>query len=162
MRTGKMKKIDISNEEPVNFIRKKIRSTDFDKPITKEVVAFNEDKFDIASILFNLQDTCNKYGITYDNVLVLIYLNELCVFRYTIYILDRRIDLKEYRSLGFIAEDFEVKRHNYYRITNRGKEIAEYFFSTLNNSSGVIGENRVLELDARAKMKSVLENHYRD
>ncbi|MFK5981438.1 MAG: hypothetical protein QM499_00875 [Flavobacteriaceae bacterium] len=157
-----IKKIDVSKEEPISFVRKKIRSSDFVEPPKKEISDFNIDKFNIASLLFNLQDACNKYGIRYENVIVLIYLNELSVFRFDIKVLDRSIKLVEYLALGFIVTDFTAKKKNYYRITKYGKEIADYFYSTLNNSANYIKENRVLELDAKAKMKSVLADYYSD
>ena len=160
MPSNNIKNIDISKEEPINIVRNRIKNTYFNTPIIKEDVVFNKDKFEIASLIFNLQDTGNKYGIKFEMILVLLYLNELMVFMFTIEVLDRNVKLTEYVALGFVAKDLTTSKKNYYRITNYGKEVVEYFYSTLNNVGGLIGENRVLELDAKAKLKSVLADYY--
>jgi hypothetical protein len=154
-----VKKIDTLNEEVVEVALDKVKSGDFNVVLKKEEIVFNKDNFEIGTLIFNFQDTCNKYGITYDSLLILLYLNELSVFNYDLKIIDRDIKLREYQSLGFIVKDFTSKR-GYFKITAYGKEIVAYFASTMGDISGIIKENQVLDLDATAKMKSVLADYY--
>jgi hypothetical protein len=151
--------VDILNEEPIKVARK-TKATDFDIEVKEEISVFNKDMFQMGTLIFNIQDTCNKYGIEYDTLIVLCYLNELTVFKHPVKVIDRTLYLPENKALGFIVNDFKVKSKDYYRITDYGKEVVSYFYSTLKSNNNAINKNRVLDFDAEGEMNSALSGYF--
>ena len=139
-----------------------------DLEIKGESVVFSEEKkweyndimYYISTIIYPLQDTANRYGLEFDTIVQLIYINNLVIFQDNVKVHDRRIRAFILKNEGYIREDFSSSKHTYYRLTEGGLEIVKYFYESLKNTQGFISENRVMEKDTMASLKTALANYF--
>lgn len=157
---SKIKRIDLSKEEPVDIIVGGEKGIEPRKLEASRVNEFSESSFNLASVIFSLQATCNKFGLRYDNILVLAYLKELSVFNFDIFVIDRGIKLTEYNTLNLIVQDFSVKKRKYYRLTERAEEILLFYYKCFEENERFIPANRVLDVSAKASLKNALNDYF--
>lgn len=156
----KMKIIDIKseNEVKVSVVRKKNLIKDI---IDKETVIVVESKKSKYSyMIFAFQKIQEKYGINYDTIIVVMYLNELDLFSNKITIENRVITLTDYVRLGLVVKEHKVSGKNLYKLTERSKEILSEFNDLVKNSSQFISENRTTEIGVDSKVSDVLSKYF--
>lgn len=96
--------------------------------------------------IFHLQETANKFGLEYDDILVVLYLQELVFFKTGIKVLDRGIALSVYIRLGLVEEEMKYDRKGYYKLSKLGNEVAN-FFNQASNNDKYLNSNREVEVD---------------
>tara|TARA_R100000781_G_C4081320_1_gene127850 strand:- start:3032 stop:3538 length:507 start_codon:yes stop_codon:yes gene_type:complete len=116
---------------------------------------------ELCFLIFAFQEACNKYGIDYEECVVLCYLYELGLFGLQIDVLERRIRLGDYMSKKFIEEDWSHEFKKLYKLSKFGVEIVEYIFRTLGEKDRYIGDNRETGKGTELKMKGVLSKYFK-
>lgn len=155
----KFNQIDTSKLKPINIVFGRVKGQEINFK-EKEVASLNDSFFRIGSLIFNLQDTANRFGLKYDNILVLIYLREVVVFNFDVKIIDRTVKLVEYKALGFIIEDFSSPSKTFYRLSEKGIAVVDYFYNSLKNIDGILMENKVIDVDAKTSLKAALFDYF--
>jgi hypothetical protein len=122
--------------------------------------AFDHSKFAISGLLLNLQRTGNRFGVDFHNILMLLYLDELGSFPYKLEIMGHKTSLIYFASYNFIQEDFAYNGGRYWKVTKYGKEIVDFFYSTINKNDSFIKDNRAEQLDAEGSVKVALDGYF--
>ena len=91
--------------------------------------------------IFHLQETANRFGLEYDTILLVLYLQEVVYFSWRLEIIDRGVNLRLLVDLGLV-EKYEGKL---YKLTKFGNQVANFFNQTSDNK--YLGVNREVEVD---------------
>lgn len=128
----------------------------------EEVIVLQEKiKSKYSYMIFAFERIKKKYGIDYDTIVTLNYLNELGVFSNGLIIDSKKVSIRSYEDLGLISRDFEIKRKNLFRLTDKSINIVSDFNDILNDSSIFIQRNREVEVDdVDEKVSGVLANYF--
>jgi len=161
-----MKNIKLKNFNPLTEAPVKIDFKYNKKALTRKQV-FNKEEIVMKStdvktsyLIFQLQEIKEKYKISYEKILVLLYLQELGLFSDPIKVFGEKIKLAEFIHAGYMAESFNNKSTVLYKLTDRGVGIVLEFNSLVDNNEGNIMKNRSTDLSLEAKTKGVLADFY--
>ena len=156
----KIKKVDVRIEKSIKI--KDVKKYGLTKELlfSKKKIVVESDNLKTAYTLFCLQSLSSKYHLDYDWLLILIYLQELSLFGFTIMVLDRRIRLSGFLELDYIKENYSHKNKKLYSLTDKSFNIVKEFYELLSDNSLFISKNRKAELDLDNKVKSVLGNYF--
>lgn len=156
----KIKKVDVRIEKSIKI--KDVKKVGLTKELlfSKKKIVVESDNLKTAYTLFCLQSLSSKYHLDYDWLLILIYLQELSLFGFTIMVLDRRIRLGGFLELDYIKENYSHKNKKLYSLTDKSFKIVGEFYKLLSDNSLFISKNRKAELDLDNKVKSVLGNYF--
>lgn len=151
-----MKKVNINEETPLK------RTEDSREKLTKEELYVEENIIVgnsgvLGFMLFSLQKISSSYNVSYDDVLIFLYLKELWVFPLQIVILNRTIRLGEYLKDGYIAVDYSNNNKELYKLTEKSNKILRVLYELLNNTDGFIMDNRKTDVDLTRRLNAVLE-----
>lgn len=105
--------------------------------------------------IFHLQETANRFGLEYDTILVVIYLQELVYFSWKIKIADRTLILRPHIDLGLVEKHDSGRL---YKLTKFGNQVANFFNQTSNNK--YLEDNRETEVDSDSSVKDVLSGFF--
>lgn len=151
MTSKNVKNFDPNTAVPVKVKRVKKKVKDQQK---QEAVAIVSDN-PLSYLIFNLQEVSEKYNLSYEKIVMLIYLKELSVFALDIKIVNRKVKLTEYLSSGLITLDYSVKK-NLYKVSDLGSQIISDLQNSIKNSSSFYTQNRQTDIDVDNKIKSAL------
>ena len=157
---GKIKQVDTEVEESIEIRNVEKKSLTNEILFDKKKLIIESDNLKTAYTLFCLQSLSSKYHLNYDWLLILIYLQELSLFKFTIFVLDRRIRLDGFLKLDYIKENYSHKNKKLYSLTDKSFKIVGEFYELLSDNSLFISKNRKAELDLDNKVKSVLGNYF--
>lgn len=153
-----LKSVEVKKENIV-----KITSEKKDKTYSKDF--FKPEKIDhniykTGYLAFQLQLTANKFGVTYDMILILLYLNELEIFSYKFKIIDRDLTVLDMVQFGFVYEDLIGGKRKLYKLTSKGKELVSHFNKNINNVDAFLLKNRSGFNESASVIKGVLDNYF--
>lgn len=158
-----IKNFDPHKETPVDIPSIKVDNKDkyVDKPVmVKKEIVVEGSKSNLPYTLFHLQKLKQEFGISYEDFLVLIYLQELSIFSLRIQVLDRRIDYGSFLKEGFIEQDYTQSNKNLYRVSDVGNFIIKSFVAMQKDSDAFISENRKTSLDVDSTVSSALSGYF--
>lgn len=162
MHKVKLKKVDVNKEKSLHIkvVRKKVLTSEV--LFQKKNVVVESDNLEMAYTIFALQALSEKYKLSYDSLLVLLYLQELSLFAMKIRIFNRLFKLDNLFHLGYIKEDYSNNNKKLFRLTEKAIPVVKEFYDLLLNSSSFISSNRQTDLDLNNKVKSTLGNYFSD
>lgn len=162
MHKVKLKKVDVNKEKSLHIkvVRKKVLTSEV--LFQKKNVVVESDNLEMAYTIFALQALSDKYKLSYDSLLVLLYLQELSLFAMKIRIFNRLFKLDNLFHLGYIKEDYSNNNKKLFRLTEKAIPVVKEFYDLLLNSSSFISSNRQTDLDLNNKVKSTLGNYFSD
>lgn len=136
------------------------------KPISKDIISesiktVDTDVTGISFILFHLEFISSKYDISYEYVIILLYLYDLKIFTMTIEVHERQIALYQYVVNDLITDDYSVNNNKLYKLTDKGNGIVEEFRKVMKNDKSVMLKNRNTDIDLDSKAKSVLSSFFK-
>lgn len=127
----------------------------FDK---KEPVIFaNENS--LSYIIFHIEYVSEKYSLSYEKLLMLLYLKELQMFSMDFKIHSRNIRLHEYLASGLIIKDY-INEKKIYRLSSKGLNIIKDFNVSFKNNNALLLKNRVTDIDLNSRVASVLSSMF--
>ncbi len=159
---AKIKTIDVSTEIPIDikFLKKKSLSNTvlFEQ---KEIIV-ESSKISSLYTIFSLEYISEKFLLTYEEILIMLYLYELGLFKLKITIINESFNVSNFIGLGYIVEDYSYKKTKLYKLSEKGINIvAEYLYHSKNNDT-YISCNRQIGVDLDSKVKSTLSNYLKD
>jgi len=156
----RIREINTNSEKEINI--KKIQKNALTNEVLfdKKKIVVESDNLKTSYTIFCLQSLNAKYNLSYDNLLILIYLQELSLFEIKITILNRRIKLDSFIFSEHIIEDYSNNNKKLYKLTDKSIRIVKEFYELLSNNSYFLSKNRQTELDLDNKVKSVLGNFF--
>ncbi len=157
---GRISKIDTETEKSIEIENVDKHCLTNEVLFNKKKIVVESDNLKTAYTLFCLQSLSSKYHLDYDWLLILIYLQELSLFGFTIFVLDRRIRLTGFLELDYIKENYSHRDKKLYSLTDKSFKIVGEFYELLSDNSLFISKNRKAELDIDNKVKSVLGNYF--
>ena len=158
---AKIKLIDISKEKPVkigNIKKESLSETELFKQ--KEIIV-NTDKLSPLYTIFYLEELSEKYLLTYEEILTMLYLYELGLFKLTVKVIHANIYVSNYLKLGYIVKDFKHKRIQLYKLSDKGFNVVNDFFKLSENRNSYLSYNRQTGVDTEGKLKSTLSNYFK-
>lgn len=153
--------INFEDEVPVEFSSstKGELVADLIKAENELTVASTKRK--TAYMIFAFDRARERFGIDYETIIVLNYLNELKVFTLTVMIDNKRFLLGDYIELGLIGREYKVRHKDFYCLTQKSIDIVDSFNSMLEDTNELISENRVTDLDVETKVSDVLAKYFK-
>lgn len=160
MQKVKLKNVDVNKEKSLHIkvVRKKALTSEV--LFQKKNVVVESDNLEMAYTIFSLQALSDKYKLSYDSLLVLLYLQELSLFSMKIRIFNRSIKLNNLFHLGYIKEDYSNNNKKLFKLTEKAIPVVKEFYYLLSNSSSFISSNRKTDLDLNNKVKSTLGDYF--
>lgn len=158
MGNNNISKIDIDNEIPIEITN--INNNDGKLVFKQKSVIVENENSSFGYIFFCLEILMEKYLLDYEEVLLLLYLNELVLFDRKIKVIERIVDLGIYLRMGYIKENYSYKKKKLYNLSDKGLDVVNDFLKTINNRDSLILENRKTEIALESKVKSVLGDYF--
>ena len=148
-------------EEPV-YIDLKHKKNPLNKKrvFNKEDIIVKSSEVNLSFLIFHFEEIKKRYNIDYQDVMILLYLQELGLFRSSLIVFGLKIDLKELTRVGYVIESFKNKTNVLYKLTDRANEVLFELNLLIKNNNGNIMKNRTTDLSLEAKTKGVLDNYY--
>lgn len=151
----KAKKRDI-----VNVVEVDSKKADYTSRLRVGDVKIESSNINICYLIFHFQKIKKDLKLTFEQILILIYLYELGLFSRYVDIDNKfKKDILEFKDLGFVKEQF-VGDKRYYSLSDNGLYLIRDLFNDINNSSKHKGKNRKAELDLENKVDIVLNNYF--
>lgn len=146
----------MNNKSPLKIrsYKKKTIGSLSKKEVKKEDVDVSESK--MPYMLLVLASVQKEFNIEFEEILYLIYLNELNTFKATISVLGNDVRIKSKVDDIFIENNFSVQGKDIYRLTKNAIRVVDYFYDRVKNSSQFLGLNRTTEINSISSVKSVL------
>lgn len=157
----KIKNFNPDEETPEVIPDVKKESTTKNVLFKKSNVIVESSGSKLCYLIFGFQKVCEEYGIDYDECIVLMYLEELGLFKLQVQVFKRRVVLGDYLLKELIEEDYSHRKKKLYRLTKRGNDIVKGIYNTISDNSRLIGENRSVDLGLGNKVSSILSNYFR-
>lgn len=123
----------------------------FDK---KEPVIFANENH-LSYLIFYIEYISEKHSISYEKLLMLLYLKELQLFPMDFKIHNRSVRLPEYLASGLIVAD-SLNNKKVYKLSNKSLDIIKQFGVSFNDNNSLLLKNRVTDVDLDSKVASVL------
>ena len=146
---------------------KALRITTDSKKSLKNEDLFVENNIVVESLggfqymIFCYQEIYNMYGLSAEEVLIILYLKDLWLFGLQINVVSRKYQLGSFLKRGFIVVDYTYNNKELYRLSDKGNGVINEFNNLLKNSKSYISENRETDLSQESKMNSVLDKFFK-
>jgi len=140
--------VDLSVKKNTQLIKAKKLST-----------SFSENDFSFT--IFVLEELSGKYLLSYEDILVILYLYEIVVFGRKIdfnggwYLLGNLIDK------GFADKDYSIKEKDLYRLSERGIGLVNDYSKGFGNKDKWINENRKIPISDQSIVSSVISDYFK-
>ncbi len=153
--------IDTKKEKPLEITgvlhRCAIRAS---KIFKKAKISIGSQNIKSSYLIFHLEDISVKEAISYEKILMILYLHELGLFTLRINISGREFYLIEIMNLGYIVQDYSHKGNKLYKLTKEGIDIVNDFNDRLKDNSPLIAKNRETDADLDRQVKSALDDYF--
>jgi len=113
----------------------------------------------LSYLPFVYQEIYTKFGMSTDDVNLIIYLNELSLFSLKLMVIDKEVSLKDFYQREYVVSDFIKNNIQLYRLSDKSKIILKEFNYLLKSNDKFIKYNRQTDIDLETKMKSVLRSY---
>jgi hypothetical protein len=163
MPIGKYEKIQFTDDKREGFISKEDIIKD---KVLRETRIIDTDLFKIRFIIFHVQSICNEYGLSYEELLLIVYLKELVVFESMVTVIDNSFKIAILAKYGFCEPYSETGFKRYskgrYKLSRKGLEVADKFIISINNVDEYLLENRMgdEELNLERSLKGFLSGYF--
>ena len=155
----KFKKEEVVKVEVPSVKKDSLSKSDL---LEKEVVEIQAGKNNLLYMIVHLERMKVEFGVSYEEMLTLLYLKELGVFRLRIYVLDKWISLTKFEESGIITQDYYHRSKTLFKLTDKGNTIIDAFMKYFNTPDAFLLDNRETDIDVASKMKSVLSKIYEE
>ena len=161
MRNTNIKKFNTSQEKPIE-IKGLVKNG-----ITKEMVfsqskiVVSDENLKMSYIVFVLQKMSLEYNLSYENILLLVYLKELGLFRLQLDLLDKKPQIGHFENKGFIEQDYSIRGKTLYKLTSEGLCFVQEFYSLMSSPDPFLSFNREVDTGLDKNMKSFLDGYFR-
>lgn len=145
-------------EEIINGTNKSLNTKDV--LFRKANMVVESSQINFSYLIFSLQKVCQKYGIDYDECIMLMYLQELGLFSIQLKVLKRTVRLGDYLLKELIVEDYSHKNKKLYRLSDVGKDIVKEIYSNVSDNTRYVGENRSTDLGVDTKVTAMLSKYF--
>lgn len=112
-------------------------------------------------LFLHLTKFCEEEKLTFKQVLLLLYLNELQIFNHKINLIDGEYQVTKISEYGFIETDFTYKKTNYWCLSDKGKNVVKRFYDQIGTNNSLLVMNRQTEMDVESKVKSTLSTLFK-
>lgn len=154
------KKIDINSKVPVDINCVKKTGLIVDLVSSEKNIVIESKKLKTSYMIFAFQKVYEDFGIDYETIVVLSYLNELTLFSIRLSVQSRNLYLMDYIKLGLIKKDNTIKHKSLYRLTEKSLNIVNKFNYIIENPDSFIEKNREADLDVDSKVSNALEKYF--
>ena len=153
--------IDTKKEKPLEITgvlnRCAIRAS---KIFKKAKISIGSQNIKSSYLIFHLENISVKENISYEKILIILYLHELGLFTLGINISGRNFYLKDIMNLGYIVQDYTHKGNKLFKLTQIGIDVVNDFNKRLKDNSSLIAKNRETDVDLDSQVKSALDSYY--
>lgn len=112
-------------------------------------------------LVFCFQELNNLYGLSVDEVSIILYLNDLWIFKLEIVIINRYVRLGDLLRREYIEVNYSYNNSKLYSLSEKGKGVVAKFDYLLNNTNEYLSENRETDISFDAEMKSIINKLYK-
>lgn len=155
-------------------LRNSLKKIDYDDEVVipsgvaKAPINLEDDKIVIKAgispysyMIFALETIGKNNFIVYEDILLMLYLYELGLFKYTINILGGRYTLRDLLNNEYVARDYSNKSNDLYKLTKKGLSIVNEVNEILSDKNRFISDNRQADLDLESDVSKTLEDYFK-
>lgn len=118
-------------------------------------------KIELCYLIFKIEKISKEYGIDYKDVLMVLYLYELGLFKAVVNIEGKTYMLKNLKQKKIIKNNNSNRGKMMYSLDTKGFEIVRNLLSSLDFDSSIEDDNRVTLLENEDEMDKLLEGYFR-
>ena len=104
-------------------------------PFKRTTIRVNPTNLNTSWIMFALDDTIKKYGLSQKVLLTLLYLYEMGSFKIIHNIRGKKYHVSHLVRMGYIVLDYILNNNKYYKLTNKAVVVVRHFNKRLESIS---------------------------
>ncbi|WP_439132515.1 hypothetical protein [Polaribacter sp.] len=144
------------------FVRVKPKSTkiiDYTSKVKKDFM-ISSSNLELCFLIFSVNEMLDKYKLTHEEVLIILYLYELGLF--TIYVDINRgteYSLNPFLKKGLIEQDYSNNDKKLFKLSDIGVDLVKNIFYNLENSEVFKNRNREISLELESKAVNLINKY---